>query len=81
MVDFFLKAKPGADPEILRRGGGGGRVNMVRYGILHDHTSKKRKIESTPLYSILKLKHRANVKLTIFLIQTSVKSHIISNNT
>ena len=70
---------------------------MVRYGILHDHTSKKRKIEGTPLYSTFKLKYRKNVKLTIFLIETSVKaqkkldvrnilnskskSHIISNNT
>ena len=41
---------------------------MVRYGILHDHTSKKRKIESTPLYSIFNLKYRKNVKVTIFLI-------------
>ena len=40
---------------------------MVRYGILHDHTSKKKKIESTPLYSTFKLKYRKNVKLTIFL--------------
>ena len=70
---------------------------MVRYGILHDHTSKKRKIESTPLYSTFKLKYRKNVKLTIFLMETSVKaqkqlnvrnmlnskskSHIISNST
>ena len=67
---------------------------MVRYGILHDHTSKKRKIESTPLYSTSKLKYRKNVKLTIFVMETSVKaqkkktlniqnskskSHIISN--
>ena len=41
---------------------------MVKYGILHDHTSKKRKIESTPLYSTFKLKYRKNVKLTMFLI-------------
>ena len=70
---------------------------MVKYGILHDHTSKKRKIESTPLYSTFKLKYRKNVKLTIFLMETSVKaqkqlnvrnmlnskskSHIISNST
>ena len=47
---------------------------MVRYGILHDHTSKKRKIESTPLYSIFKLKYRKNVKLTNFLMETSVKT-------
>ena len=40
---------------------------MVRYGILYDHTSKKRKIESTPLYSTFKLKYRKNIKLTIFL--------------
>ena len=69
---------------------------MVKYGILHDHTSKKRKIESTPLYSTFKLKYRKNVKLTIFLMETSVKaqkqlnvrnmlnskskSHIISNS-
>ena len=45
---------------------GGGRANMVRYGILHDHTSKKRKIESIPLYSTFKLKYSGNVKLTIF---------------
>ena len=55
------------------RGGSGnfekgvGRVNMVRYGILHDHTSKKRSIEIAPLYSTFKLKYRKNVKLTIFL--------------
>ena len=53
---------------------GGWRANMVRYGILHDHTSKKRKIESTPLYSTFKLKYRKNVKLTIFLIKTSVQA-------
>ena len=53
---------------------GGGRANMVRYGILHDHTSKKRKIESTPLYSTFKLKYRKNVKLTIFLMETSMKA-------
>ena len=49
---------------------------MVRYGILHDPTSKKRKIESTPLYPTFKLKYRKNVKITIFLIETSVKAHI-----
>ena len=47
---------------------------MVRYGILHDRTSKKRKIESTPLYSAFKLKYRKNVKLSIFLMETSVKA-------
>ena len=47
---------------------------MVRYGTLHDHTSKKRKIESTALYSIFKLKYRKNVKLSIFLMKTSVKA-------
>ena len=47
---------------------------MVRYGILHDHASKKRKIESTPLYSTFNLKYRKNVKLTIFLIETRVKA-------
>ena len=47
---------------------------MVRYGTLHDHTSKKRKTESTPLYSTFNLKYRKNVKLTIFLIETSVKA-------
>ena len=36
---------------------------MVRYGILHDHTGKKRKTESTPLYTTFKLKYRKNVKL------------------
>ena len=46
---------------------------MVRYGILHDHASKKRKIESTPLYSTFKLKYCKYVKLTIFLMETSVK--------
>ena len=40
---------------------------MVRYGVLHDHTSKKRNIEITPLYSTFKLKYRENVKPTIFL--------------
>ena len=53
---------------------GGGRANTVRYGIFHDHTSKKRKIESTPLYSTFNLKYRTNVKLIIFLIETSVKA-------
>ena len=47
---------------------------MVRYGILHDHTSKKRKIESTPFYSTFKLKYRTNVKLTIFLMEMSMKA-------
>ena len=47
---------------------------MVRYGIRHDHTSKKRKIESSSLYSTFKLKYRENVKLTIFLMETSVKA-------
>ena len=47
---------------------------MVKSGTLHDHTSKKWKIESTPLYSIFKLKYRKNVKLTIFLMETSVKA-------
>ena len=47
---------------------------MVRYGILHDHTSKKRKIESTPLYSTLESKYHENVKLTIFLMETSMKA-------
>ena len=70
---------------------------MVRYVILHDHTSKKTKIESTPLYSTFKLKYRKNVKLTIFLngneresskitivrniLNSKLKSHIISNST
>ena len=53
---------------------GGGRTYMVRYGILHDHSSKKRKIESTPLCSTFNLKYRKNVKLTIFLTETSVKA-------
>ena len=47
---------------------------MVIYGILHDHISKKRKIESTPLYLTFKLKYRKNVKLKIFLVETSVKA-------
>ena len=47
---------------------------MIRYGILHDLTSKKRKIESTPLYSNFKLKYRKNVKLTIFLMETSLQA-------
>ena len=47
---------------------------MVRYGILHDHTSKKRKIESIPLYSTVRLKYRKNVKLTIFFMETSAKA-------
>ena len=47
---------------------------MVRYGTLHDHASKKRKIESTPLYSTFNLKYRKNIKLTIFLMETSVKA-------
>ena len=71
MSGFFLKTKPRADPEISRRERG--RDNMVRYGTLHDHTSKKRKIESIPLHSTFKLKYRKNVKLTIFLMETSVK--------
>ena len=47
---------------------------MVRYGVLHDHTSKKRKIESPPSYSTFKLRYRKNGKLTIFLMETSVKA-------
>ena len=90
---FFFKNKT--------RGGSGNfekgveRVNMVRYGILHDHTSKKTKIKSTPLYSTFKLKYRKNIKVTMFLMETSVinklnvrnilnpksKFHVISNST
>ena len=47
---------------------------MVRYGILHDHASKKRKIESTPLYSTFNLKYRKNVKLTIFFMETRAQA-------
>ena len=47
---------------------------MVGYGILHDHSSKKSKIESTSLYSTFKVKYSKNVKLTIFLMETSVKA-------
>ena len=47
---------------------------MVKNGTLPDHTSKKRKIESTPLYSIFKLKYRKNVKLAVFLMEISVKT-------
>ena len=39
---------------------------MTRHGILHDHGSNNRRIESTPLFSIFKLKSRKKVKLTIF---------------
>ena len=55
-------------------GGEGERANMVRYGILHDHTSKKRKIENTPLYSTFKLEYRKNVKLAIFLMEAGAKA-------
>ena len=44
---------------------------MVRYGILHDHTSKKKKIYKI-LYLTFKLKYHKNVKLTIFLMEASV---------
>ena len=47
---------------------------MIRYGILYDCTSKKRKIESAPLYSAFKLKYRKNVKLAMFLMETNVKA-------
>ena len=53
---------------------GGGRANMVIYGILHDHISKKRKIESTPLYLTFKLKCSKNVKLTILLMEMRIKA-------
>ena len=33
---------------------------MVRHGILHDHASKKWRMESTPLDSTFKLKSRKN---------------------
>ena len=52
----------------------GRRANMVGYDILHDHTSKKGKIESTPLCSTFKLKYRKNVKIKIFLMETSVQT-------
>ena len=52
----------------------GERANMVRYGILHDHTSKRRKIESTHLNLTFNLKYHKNVKLTLFLIETSMKA-------
>ena len=45
---------------------------------LNDHTSRKGKIESAPLYSIFKLtKYRKNVKLAIFLMETRLK---VQNN-
>ena len=47
---------------------------MVKYGILHDQTSKKRKIESTFLSTTFKLKYRKNVNLTIVLMETRVKA-------
>ena len=72
MGGFFLKTKPRGGSGNFEKGGG--IANMVRYGILHDHTSQKRKIESIPLYSIFKLKYRKNVKLTIILMETSVKA-------
>ena len=41
---------------------------------LYDYTGKKGKILSTPLYSTFKLiKHRKNVKLATFLMETSWK--------
>ena len=52
----------------------GRRANMVGYDIIHDHTSKKGKIESTPLCSTFKLKYRKNVKIKIFLMETSVQT-------
>ena len=69
---FLLKSKAWGGSGNFEKGGG--RANMVRYGILHGHTSKKRKIESTPLCSTFKLKYRKNVKLRIFLMETSVKA-------
>ena len=66
---FLFKNKArGGSRNFEKRGG------RVWYGILHDHISKKRKIESTHLYSTFKLKYRKNVKLTIFLMETSVKA-------
>ena len=45
---------------------------------LNDHTGKKGKIESAPLYSTFKLtKYRKNVKLAILLMETLLK---IQNN-
>ena len=67
MGGFFLKTKPGGGSENFEKRGG--RVNMVRYGILRDHTSKKRKIESTPLCSTFKLNYRKNV-----IMEASVKA-------
>ena len=71
---------------VVDRGGtrnfedGGGRVaNLAKCGIIHYYTSmiipaKKRKIESTPLHSTFKLtKYRKDVKLTTFLMETSLK--------
>ena len=69
---FIFKNKAMGGSENFEKGGG--RANMVIYGILHDHFSKKRKIESTPLYLTFKLKYRKNVKLTTFLMETSVKA-------
>ena len=56
---FLFKNKARGGSGNFEKGGG-------RYGILHDHTSKNRKIESISLYSTFKLKYRNNVKLTIF---------------
>ena len=59
--------------------GGVGVANLANCGIIYYYTSmiipaKKRKIESTPLHSTFKLtKYRKNVKLTTFLMETSLK--------
>ena len=48
---------------------------MVRYGILHDRASKKRKIKEHSFVFNFQVKYRKNVELTIFLMETSVKVH------
>ena len=68
---FLFKNKAGGGSGKFEKGGR--RANMVGYGILHDHSSKKSKIEST-FYSTFKVKYSKNVKLTIFLMETSVKA-------
>lgn len=53
---FTLNTSLETDPEVLKRGKEGGGANLAKCGILytlilciHEHTSKKGKVESTPL--------------------------------
>ena len=69
VVSFKNKAR--GDPEVSRREGGGLIwLDMAYFMII----LAKEEDKSTPFYSTFKLKYRKIEKLTIFLMETSLKA-------